>query len=418
QEVSHHLLTSKVEELIQIKAERCSNLFKKMGLHYPPEAWKTFFEIFGFYGLQMPKSMGRLHDERPLDEVIEEIGDGSNELIVGISRHLHALSQAPEQYQQGLEAMVLAMPTYGKDLSREAWLPSVAVSMKKICRFLSISPVDHPIFVFDQSEEPVYRANEAYIETLREAHGVRIVHLDRDEIVALAQKHQIEELIVTTSDGQFGFGGARNSVFLLAPALKGNKDVAIHMGDDDVHVPASTLFSDALFTYFHKDEYFSRSGLVVGRKTVEVFGSLDLSYVLQKVEDIVLCSKWVHEPFFHGMAGLLSKPKVCLDIPHGQEESSLEAMQKYLFDIRKPLVHLAGARYPAASLPVNRFSGLASFLSKQNVYVLTLLQINDLIDPYSLHKRCALPWNTKGTPFSSLDEAVKYMIQPEIIAEM
>ncbi len=340
-----------------------------------------------------------------------------------------------EKYRLGLGRIVFAMPTRNKELSYLPWLFSMSRGLKKICLWLDEPLYRHPLIVFDQSKKSLFAKNARFIKRLGKREGISIIHLSKEEVCQIADKLHVRELIETTDDGQFGFGGSRNAIFLLAPIVQQlwrenlsfstvseaylqqlfsslvlESKAVVQMGDDDIHMPASNFFADAFFASLHADEYFFQPSRIIGRHTVEVAGSLDTEHMRQRPQDVILQNSWQEEPFFSAMTGILSKPKLCLNLPHGQEESSLEAMRKYVDNSRKPLIHLAGVRYPETLIPQSRFSGNRSFFKKRNLYVLQLLQMAELVDPLNHHGRSALPWNLLKKPFHSLGEAMTFMI--------
>jgi hypothetical protein len=378
---------------------------KEIGGGFSQKTWEQYFDIFG--ASRSPSAL----------------------------EHLYALEHDPKRYEEGLDSLVFAMPTREKDLSRLPWLPSMSEALKKICSVFHLPLQKYPLFVFDQSHQALFKKNSAYSKKLEKESGVTIVHLDTAHVLSLAKQLGVEGLIATTNTGKFGFGGSRNAVFLLAPLLlamrryKGtlsdlfsrfvlDSHFVVSMGDDDIHVPAANIFSDALFASTHKDEYFCQFAQVVGRETQNVYGCLDPSSFQGRPQEIILQERWEEKPYFHGMSGLLTKPKLCLNLPHGQEEAEFEPIKQYYCDTKKPYIHLAGVRYPKAVIPVNRFSGLHAFLKKQNSYALQLLQVAELIDPLNYNLRSALPWNLRKEPFSSLREAIQYIIHPKTEEKM
>lgn len=408
-----------------------------------------FCAIFGIYDHQVPKEAWEenLQEYVGLDEKLAHATHTSKALKKAISDHIHALSHDPSQYLKGVELITYALPTAGKDLSLYAWLPSVTSAIARFCEELNIANTI-PVFVFDQSEPKLFAKNASFIKTLSNT----CIHLDTKTILSIGKRLHIEKLLETDSHGRFGYGGARNSIFLLMPLLRyylqfcsigtlveyvlnvpekqmqdDFKNVVInesfgpcvvHMGDDDVHVPISCVFSDALFAWQHKNEYFCRFGWVKGRKTTWTETSFNLEYVLDRTQDILLQHNWQDEPFRHGMAGLLSKPKLCLNVPFGQEEAYLLAMDEYLFDLRSPMLHLSGYRFPKVDIPTNRFAGLAAFLRGHYSYSVGSMLVSDLLDPLNHYKRCSLPWNLVKNNFNTLFDAIGCIVKPDTIRKM
>lgn len=409
---------------------------------------RSFAAIFGLYDHQVPKEEWdlHLHEYPSLEDKLAHCTQNSA-FKEAVHEHIHALHHDPGAYKQGVELITYALPTAGKDLSLHAWLPSIAAALDGFCKTLNIVNA-YPIFVFDQSGPLLFSKNAAFCRTVSK----NCIHLDTAAVLAIARRLQIDKLLNTGANGHFGYGGARNTIFLLMPLLRyylkrSTQDelvsyvmslseeqlkddfrrvvldeteapCVVHMGDDDVHVPFSTVFSDALFAYKHKDEYFCRFGWQKGRKTTWTETSFNLEYLLDRSQDVLLQHNWQEEPFRHGMAGLLSKPKLCLNVPFGQEEAYLLAMNEYLFDLRQPMLHLSGYRFPKAQIPTNRFVGLAAFLKSHYSYSVGSMLVSDLLDPLNLYKRCSLPWNMVKKNFKSLRDAIEHIIAPRVIAEM
>lgn len=401
----------------------------------PIEPVTRFCSIFGLYDHQVPKQEWDLHEHAGLDEKLAHAAKGS-EFCKAVQNHIEALGT--DKYVEGAKLITYALPTMGKDLRLYAYLPSLIRSIEGFCQEFGI-PNSIPIFVFDQSEEKLFEKNAAFCKSLSK----NIVHLGSDFILSLAKRLKIEKLVQTGAKGEFGYGGARNAVFLLAPLLnyyrmtgqaldsqtieQDFQDIVlhekkgptiIHMGDDDVHVPYSTVFSDALFAWEHRDEYFFRFSWIKGRRTTYTETTFNLDYMLERSSDILLQHSWQDVPFRHGMAGLLTKPKLCLNVPLGQEEAYLIAMQEYSFDLRQPFLHLSGYRLPQAGIPTNRLSGLSEYLRTHYRYIIGLMLITDLLDPLNVFNRSAIPWNMVKKPFSSLQDAIDYITKQEVIEEM
>lgn len=402
---------------------------------------KKFVDIFGLYNHQVPKSASYLNEHESLAAKFLHLGKGGKIFIDAIYNHVWALSFAPESYVAGVNMITYALPTRAKDLSQFAWLSSTVEALEFFCKKLHIAN-NIPIFVFDQSEKTLFDKNAQYIQSL----STNIVHMNPEPLITLAKALEIEGLFVTDSLGEFGFGGSRNVIFLLTPLLsyyyKKNIDfstlakaklrqdfqdvvlkenqgpVVVHMGDDDVHVARSTIFSDALFAFTHQNEYFCRYGWLTGRKTVTIDTTFDLEKVVSRPHAIILQHNFQNEPFSHGMATLLTKPKLCMNLPFGSEEVYLNSMKNYDFDFREVAVHLSGERFPKIEIPQNRFSGLADLLKTHYKYIHGMRLVVDLIDPTNRLKSCILPWNERRTPFKTLFEAIKYIVRPSTIEKM
>lgn len=352
-------------------------------------------KILRFYLLQMAALYD--DDEEYVQFCREHYNEGSYAVLQ--ESEDQELTQPKEHYREGLGLITFALPTKGKELSHYAWIPSVTKAIQKLCDKLGIENTI-PIYVYDQSEPELFAKNSAYIKSVSK----NIVHISSEEMLKRAKVRGVEALI---SPG--GYGPARNALFLLLDAN------ILHMGDDDVHVPFSAISADALFAYTHKDEYFTKFAWVKGRKTVWTEASFNLEYILEHTRDILLQHAWQDKPFRHGMAGLLTKPKICLNIPFGQEEAHMRAIKEYTSDLAEPLLHLSGDRFPKVTIPTNRFSGLADFLRAQYRYAIGAMLVSDLIDPLDRFGRCSLPWNRRKEPFNSFEEAMECIVGADML---
>lgn len=433
------LILKTIHKEIDQKAAKICQILQSIGKRVTFEEVKRTVLLFGLFNHQVPREAKFLHEYRGLDEKLEQaLGNldkpGVQAFIDSLVEQITTLTANPEHYLEGLKLITFAMPTAGKQLERLFWLPSVAQALNQLKPKQRV-----PIFIFDQSEPKLFKKNSRYLKKFRQQD---VYQLDTPQIVAIAEKIGCLELLVTDKQERFGYGGARNAIFLIAPLLKYYYDkvgsealfehlhslalfelqkdfrevvleekrgpVVIHMGDDDIYIPTSTVFCDALFAYKHASEYFMKVGWVSGRRTTWTLSSFDLEYVLNRSPEILLQHRWDDSPCFHGMAGLLTKPKLCLNLPYGHEEGSLQAMEIYSYAFRLPSLHLSGYRFPKLKLPTNRFAGLAELLREHYHYLFSLLLVMDLVDPGNIFKRSALPWN-EHAPFKSLSEAINYM---------
>jgi hypothetical protein len=387
---------------------------------------ERFVNIFGLYDHQGPDG----------SSLVDKLSSKQDfEFFEVMKPHLTATAQ---EYIEGMNSVVLALPTFSRELQRLPWLESILESLELFNKFFG--KCKYPIFVFDQSEKPLFIKNHRYIQSLMKRFCMPIVHLDKDAIMQLATKLDILPLIVTAPDNRFGYAGARNAVFLLAPLLHKlhsqglshtlskaklktyfheaiYSDVAIHMGDDDLYEPIETVFTDALFAYRYKDRYFCRRGYLVGRITTVVQASLDPYAMQHSFETITGQFPWSDSPIFPGMTGCLSKMRICLDLPYGQEEPQVRPMEKVFVDMRRPSMHLSGWRYPRYDVPTNRFAGLAGFLQKNTTYVVLLVLMERLLEPIDLSKT-ALIWNKKTSDYKNFKELLEAITAHETIEAM
>lgn len=376
---------------------------------------EKFVQVFGLYGHQLPVSLHDLEAGSLIDklEAIQGL-DAAGLFAERMLLHIEALSHHPEWYVEGLESLVHALPTCGKDLSKLCWLESTALSLQMMSKYIHVP--SRSIYVFDQSDQKLFKKNAAYIARLKKRYGIDIIHMGTQELLELAARYNVQHLIATATNGQFGYGGARNAIFLLVPLLT-KKNTFIHMGDDDVYVHPSLVFSDALWAYQHKDEYSCRMGYVLGRFARDSnFTKHDVLYATHKI--LAQCP-WIAAPYPHGMSGLVTKPKLCLPLPFGQEENHMLAMHREFFDFRVPTIHLAGPRYPEyKGIPTTIFCGLGKFLQSRYVDVFQRLLVTELLDPTNRYNQCALVWNMQSKLFTSFDEMLKGMNSPTTKALM
>lgn len=355
-----------------------------------------FVNTFGLFGHQIPFGDTTFTDEMGLDE--------KPAFKAYYERHIHATQ---EQYEEGVKRIAYCIPTCGRDLAKMPIVQSLLDGFKK-------AKLSGSIYIFDQSDEKQYQKNSAYIKKTKG----NIVHLSKEQLIALAKKHGYYDLIVTGAKGRFGYAGARNAIFLLAPILHRSKDTLIMMCDDDLFIPASNILSDALFSHLHKGQYYSRFGCIVGRTTTEVYVSIDPKVCLTEANRILSQCRWSSVTTPHYMSSMLTCPKLCLNIPLGQEENHFLALQSFDFDFRKPALHLAGFRYPKNVFPTNRYSGLTDHLYGLNSYVLGLMLVEELLDPCNISNRCALVWNLEQKPCTSFEEALQLILKPSTVKAM
>jgi hypothetical protein len=177
-------------------------------------------------------------------------------------------------------------------------------------------------------------------------------------------------------------------------------------------VPPATLFSEALYAHLHKNQFFWRSGFHEGRWTTRVIACVDPQSILHGTASILSQFEWSNVGIIHGMSGALSKPKLCVNVPFGQEEPHFQPMKNEWFDFRRPSLHLAGPRYPKAKIPTNHFAGFSAYLKPLNSYVFDLFQVTELLRPPT-PKDSPLIWNRRKSAFKSFEEAIKTIVTPE-----
>ena len=118
------------------------------------EKISEFLSIFGLFGHQPPlKFRNVLIAEDQLVEKLTfllELFDRPDLLAKGkeqemqnlliflyeLTYHLYAFHENPELYKQGMDRITFALPTFNKDLSRLAWIPSIILGLRAFCSHL------------------------------------------------------------------------------------------------------------------------------------------------------------------------------------------------------------------------------------------------------------------------------------------
>lgn len=351
--------------------------------------------------------------------------------------YLDAASRHFDIFQEGLDKLTCAIATHEKYLAKQASLESILEGFQiswhpppiAVSRLKEI-----PIFVFDQSNVLLFEKNQKYIRQLNKRYHSSIIHISYDQAITLAKKIGIEKFLRTSDIKTMGYGGSRNCIFLLTPLLKhlfkiGKKtfsevqqldnklllnlfqQIVLHnstktnntifMLDDDIEIPIANIFSHALFAQQCENEYLYSHGFCVGRVTKYLNKFRDLQEILENPSQIFDFSQWVDIPFSIKMAEYVGKPKICLNLPLGQEEAHLkiECVNNPMLQISH---HLGGTRYPSDQIPSHFFVGLETHLKKNIPYVLGVSLSMDLIDPSNISNRCILPWN--DSPLSALSQ--------------
>ncbi|MBS0654506.1 MAG: hypothetical protein JSR46_01905 [Verrucomicrobia bacterium] len=385
-----------------------------------------FVSIFGLYGFQLPAE-----EASPNQQLLN---------------YLHAFQEHPK-----VDKLVLAMPTRSRELEKLPWLSSMLSCLSLLLHYQNrpdMAMKDYPIFVFDQSEPKIFQKNSTYIKKLNTLHKASIIHLGSKELISLAKKLSIEKMVVTAPDGHFGYGGARNAIFLIAPVLHAlfqkhgpaciakalstpekelhmlfkqvicsENALTVHMGEDDLWEPPATLIADSLFAHYNKNDYFFRMGSCIGRETTQVHGSFDIGSLLYDCRSVYAQFAWSEKQTLTGMRAALTKPKICLNLPCGNEEAHLQPQKTTIFDYRRCAYHLSGWRYPTGEIPTSRFTGITHFLRAHNPYVLGLQLTEELLRPIE-YSTTPLVWNRHQEPFSSLQEAIDYIVDEKITKSM
>lgn len=453
-----------------------------LGYRYTLNDFLDFTQLFGLTGDPRPiKFQNKQCNDRSLTAKViflhevfsdayaltlatkEEIQAAVN-FALTVVKHLEALHHNPSIYKTGLDSLVFGMPTGGKLLEDLPALPSVLRGFKLLFTTLDaklseqISLKDYPFFIYDQSALELFEKNRLFIEKLNKEFQCSIVHLSSAEILHLAHKIGIENLIATDTSKTFGFGGMRNCVFLLTPILRylfalgkrtydqigamqeselkslfqqsvcggqpeqsiAQQSIAnsIFMIDDDMEVPMSNIFSYVLYSKESIGRYSSLHGYIIGRNS--------RSFIFQNPEALLRLPEyspnfivWLEILLNSSLAIYVGKPKICLNIPFGWEEDH-SIIPSDPVSLPHPVAHLSGPRFPSGEIPTHFFVGLEKRLKDYVPYCLTSLLSNCLLDPQNHLQRLALPWNepNRWLTFSGLGDILTYIADDKTKKEM
>jgi hypothetical protein len=321
---------------------------------------------------------------------------------------------------------------------------------------------DYPILVFDQSartakpgERPMYDRNTDYINALKVKTGANIVQVSMQEVTALADKLGLKDMFDTTGAGRAGFGGARNMSFLLGPmlhkalhdpesgvrsmadliakpkaelealmgeVLRGTGHEMVLMGDDDTTVRPGFMDAKVQLAAQHEDDYAKIVTLTLGRATTKIppvahesvfkglrYDDEAMVFGLDQVNDVVSggmrATQWEGDPWKaveHQMAGALSHPGSCLDLPLPSEEGQFANYKHEVVDWLGSALHHPGDRFTGVEA---RMSQLAGYYGQAQIAI-DLLGVND--KPHSN----MLPWNDKTRSFDNIGGIYAHAADP------
>lgn len=446
--------------------------------HFIVQDFDAFARVFGFEGhsplLQFQEEQTYIHYLSDKLSILKDLFENPLKLIqtdfrrirnyfaftLSIISHLEALKRNPSKYKEALDRMIFAIPTCGKILANQPSLPSLLGGLFSLVELLNkntpnkIQLKDYPIFVFDQSEDKLFAKNHRFIGKLNRLYKSSVIHISKNETLLLAQKISVESLLDTTRTGSFGYGGARNCVFLLSPLLRdvyaqyrnlskihdidekdllrifqedvlesdhkeGHVSNIIFMIDDDTEIPESNLFSQTLFSRELWNHYSFSPGYVLGRGTLYSVKFLNLIRLLKYPKKIFKHTEWIPLPFSVGMCEFLDKPRICVNLPFGGEESHLTGPVR-CNPFLSPSIHLAGNRYPSTQWPTRFFVGLEKHLKSYIPYSFYVRMVSTLFDPNDKQGACIFPWNKMNFPFTfnNLKDVFKIISDDKIRKEM
>lgn len=423
-------------------------------LDYSVDELEMFFHTFGLYNYisndNKPVSINlilknflidfsSIHTLLPhLDKIIF--------FLLSLLRHLHAFIKDPSLYSQGLQSLVFSTATRGTGKYAFFWIKSLLSGLHALDLHLQAHGIKTPrlpIIIFDQSPPLQFSKNSSVLQMLQQQFSFPVWHVNTQKTLLLAKKVGLQRWIKTSGAHAFGFGGARNCTLMLAPLLfaafqngsasldeamnlppkvlqdhfnakvAGRTDLTVHIGEDDIFLPTSRIFNDALFSHFYKDAYIFRANNRIGRAGHKLNLILDYDTVVRSPSQVFSSTAWLDKPHPVGMSGALSKPKFCLALPFGSEESHVRSLRPAFDLFEQPAVHLSGTRFPNHPYPLSPLDGLEISLKSVLPYVALTSMVINLLDPANKTGRCALPWNDASLlekqPFTSLEELLNYV---------
>ena len=372
--------------------------------------------------------------------------------------HMDTLLKKPEKYEKALETFVFGIPTAGKDLARlpglittvQAYKNCMEILQNKGCKKRDLKEI--PLFVFDQSNPEQFESNQLFIESLQKQYGCWIVHLSRQDILKIAQKLKIAALIDTTHLGHFGYGGMRNSLFLLLPVLKQlyakytsvdeilNLDFSIikeifnqhvlgasleipadtiFMLDDDMLIHEANLFSHLSLSMHSQSLYLASQGYEIGRSTKKNLRYPHLKTFLENPETLFSHLLWSQMPTPCLMSEYVGHPRLCVNLPMGGEELLTRLTSS--FDLFSPCsFHLGGHRLPVGHWPTHYALGLDAYLTKYIPYSFYIALIEVFIDPVNAYGQNIYPWMDRSFTQrnKNLHETLKILSDKKIYQDM
>lgn len=433
---------------------------------YTEQEMVDFFKVFGLheYFLDLPLTMNfpslwqilQIIDQLLVSPQLIPIPQLSmiNLFICSITKQMYAFHKDKEQYIHGLNRIVYSVPTRGDSFETKPWLPSILAGLQSVTKHVNQPLRQYPIIIYDQSNAKQFDKNQEYIDKCAEEYKANIWHISKEQTLHLASKLGIEKWIKTHPKGTFGYGGARNCVFFLSPiiysfARQGFKnfdeiislddkilfeafeqtvlghdgtDLILHLSEDDLVMPESNFFSDALFANNNWKAYFHRLSYCMGRDTMLVNPILDLDSLLKSPENLFFSTIWTNQPHFGSMRGVLSKPRFCLPLPFGKEEADVISLENRIDLFMHPNLHLGGTRYPKGKIPEFPLDNVLDFLRPHLVYAIQISMQSHLVDSLNKKERCILPWNDlelrTSNRFKKFGDLLEFAAQKETIQEM
>lgn len=416
---------------------------------------ESFFRCFGLRGQLLDKARGSLLDIfKNLNDFFQnphlippQFLEMSYNLILNLCQQLDKYTNAPAIYAKGVEELIFSLPTRGRDLERGIWLSSVLTGLTQMIQYFDDRGVSgyqlsqFPLIIFDQGAPKEFKDNEIYLRKIAKLQGALIWHLSRSQTLQLADKLGVRPWIEVDPDQwYFGYEGARNCVFFLAPVIhraikagvksfeellaspldmegsvfgKGEPDGILLVSEDDMVIPFGNLFAYAAFAVSHHHRYFRRMTPYIGRITWNYNSFIDFETIAKDPASVFFMLGWTN----HGIAsGTLSKPRFSFPMMLNCEEWNVSSIDLFYDYFQQPQTHLGGTRFPKKLFPSSPHDGLAEFLESYLPYNLMFLMVDALIDQSNSRGCCIFPWNDAAMfgKFQHLGELMSYALSPAV----
>jgi hypothetical protein len=465
---------SPIPDEIRQAEDQLKNLFDKhRNQKYTISEMNEFFKLFGLRGyfLDTPATgnspLSLLETLKISLETFQTPFLAGNEdrhlimqFILSLSRQLYAYHREPIQYFHGLNRLVYALPTRGKQFQEMPWLPSILAGLTALITHLNQQKVtdnalvNYPIVLFDQAPSSTFAENKSYIQQLAIRYKASIWHLSMGQIRKLAKKLGIAHWIRQHKGRTIGYAGGRNCCLFLAPVIfaaakegkndfnalmemptekllslfdasvlgKGENDISIHLGEDDVYIPPCNIFVDTLFVHSFHHLYFARPVYMTGRATHKLSTTVDGASLLQDPSSLYSSQKWGVKPTSGVMKGMVTKPRFCLPLPFGGEEVHSIPTHYFANHFHQPVIHFAGTRFPSHLFPTSPLDGILKYLKTYIPYSFQICMSSRLLDTTNKLGRLMFPWNDplvrKERNFQSFGELQHYVMQGETQKEV
>jgi len=262
--------------------------------------FKSFLKIFGFRPKHTFESSTAAHGGALFRFVL------AWQVLTSVKALVDDKSK--QRVQDGLDRIMLALPTAGKLLSDFHYVETQLETIQSTLDTIGGAKVlaNYPFLVFDQSQPGIFAQNAAYLNNLNIAMHANIHHIGIKDVVELAKVLKIPEFFVTSevrkhwstadldrmwADGLLncGYGGARNIVAVLGSmchlamrngtianfadlkdlgrsVLRGLMKEALFdnplmiMGDDDLTLMPGFMHAKSLLAYYINHPESRRSG--------------------------------------------------------------------------------------------------------------------------------------------------------------